>query len=63
MEPVEVKDRILENISLSVKKVGAGTRWGLRMPTVGAERTRPGTPLARGCGVGDSPGTALDSGV
>lgn len=42
MEPVEVKDRILENISLSVKKVGAGTRWGLRMPTVGAERTRPG---------------------
>lgn len=42
MEPAEVKDRILENISLSVKKVGAGARRGLRTPTLGAEMTRPG---------------------
>lgn len=63
MEPAEVKDRILENISLSVKKVGAGARRGLRIPTLVLEGLGLGTPLGQGCGAGDSPRTALDSGV
>lgn len=71
MEPAEVKDRILENISLSVKKVGGqGPGWGWGGPgdtplssdwvcgwgpPVPGVGDSPGDPPCKGCGAGDSP--------
>lgn len=54
MEPREVKDRILENISLSVKKVSGLFRSG---PLPWPCRSPPGSPLCLGSLATDLPAT------